>query len=493
MISSRKKSRSGQALILVMAVMVIGLLVVMWNFDLHGVISTKVRVGNAGDAAAQSVARWQGITLNVVGELNLIQAAMILSSGSSEESEDAVEESIEDLAGLRSRLVLLGPLTGFFEAQSVAKLNMSQKDIQQAGSRYASEIISLAELFESGVFGGNWLYLEYGVLLEELAARGVVVQCANLMNPAMTEEGLPSHILYDPEFYDAVSSADWCWFVQNGYEGLLSSFSDESSWDSLPELDSAHFDNGVFFGLGVTRVTNSISALEDDNEAGNVPIPDAGDLEELLEEDATDMKGVSTLMAELNRDLLLSGEYIWHFYRAEDWYEVSSPDWLRDGGSIREELSYSGADAPISMEVNADSYTPGIRLFSDVEWKASAKAFGYLDSDTVGLVVPQYFGMVLPAFHEVRLIPNGISSRPEVESSPSIYRHIFFHLPDYMENGLDAIVDNACPYCNALEIWHNPSFRETGASWVESNKESCEESEIGDEGGTGEGGIYDWR
>ena len=75
--SRKADRRSGQAILFLLVVMVIGLLVVLWNYDLHNIVSTKVRIDNAGDAAALSAARWQGISLNMIGELNLIQAAHV--------------------------------------------------------------------------------------------------------------------------------------------------------------------------------------------------------------------------------------------------------------------------------------------------------------------------------------------------------------------------------------------------------------------------------
>ena len=58
--SDRYQKKSGQALIFLMMVVLIGLLVVIWNFDLHRVITAKMRVRNSTDAAALAAARWQG-------------------------------------------------------------------------------------------------------------------------------------------------------------------------------------------------------------------------------------------------------------------------------------------------------------------------------------------------------------------------------------------------------------------------------------------------
>ena len=472
--TSHKDSRSGQAIILLLAVMVIGLLVVLWNFDLHKVISTKVRAMNTGDAAAQSAARWQGTSLNLVGELNLMQAALILSSGAGE-SEGLSSEtglSIWACSQIRARLVFLGPLMGFFEAQSVAYLNLSQKDISKVGAKYSSELRRISGLFWTGFFGAKEPYpgafYDYSILLDALAENGVLVECASMVDP-VAEANLGSHVLYNQSFYNAVLDRDLCWFVDHGVPGDLRD-------EDLPELPPPNVENGLYFPLGVHSVTNTLPTLVEEAEVN-------GEVDELvddLESDALEYKGVSELLIDFNHDQLISEEYIWHFYDPEKW-GMGKDYPFRGGAAVREELNYCGADARVRLAISTDAYTPGISMLtSQIKWGAAAKAFGYLDSDSVGQVVPYYFGMVLPAFHDVRLIPRAYSgfldddgSDDDSEIDTEWLIHIYYHLPDYMEDGVEAIEDNACPYCRVLELWENPDYRESIEEWVEKNKENC--------------------
>ena len=67
-------SPKGGQIVLVLAFMVLGLLfLVLVNADVFLAIRGKGRLQNAGDAAALAAARWQGITLNALGALNLAQ------------------------------------------------------------------------------------------------------------------------------------------------------------------------------------------------------------------------------------------------------------------------------------------------------------------------------------------------------------------------------------------------------------------------------------
>ena len=65
----REKHDSGQ-IVLLLAFIITGLVfLLILNMDVFLAIRNKVRIQNAGDAAALAGARWQGITLNLIGDL----------------------------------------------------------------------------------------------------------------------------------------------------------------------------------------------------------------------------------------------------------------------------------------------------------------------------------------------------------------------------------------------------------------------------------------
>ncbi|MCF7838493.1 MAG: hypothetical protein K9N49_07665, partial [Candidatus Marinimicrobia bacterium] len=114
------EARRGQALIFVVLAVVILAFVVLFVFDLHKTLFVKTRGRNAGDAAALAAARWQGIALNLVGDLNLLQAVAVsqaLTLGADPEPVAAV------LGDLAARVNFVAPLIGFAAAQQAAKNN----------------------------------------------------------------------------------------------------------------------------------------------------------------------------------------------------------------------------------------------------------------------------------------------------------------------------------------------------------------------------------
>ena len=73
--------KSGQ-IVLVLAFMLLGLLLLaLVSVDAFLSSHRKNRLQNAGDAAALAAARWQGITLNALGALNLAKIDTLCKVG----------------------------------------------------------------------------------------------------------------------------------------------------------------------------------------------------------------------------------------------------------------------------------------------------------------------------------------------------------------------------------------------------------------------------
>ena len=64
----RRASRSGQ-IVLILAFVMLGIvLLFLMVSDIFLATRNKNRIQNAGDAAALMAARWQGVTLNLIGD-----------------------------------------------------------------------------------------------------------------------------------------------------------------------------------------------------------------------------------------------------------------------------------------------------------------------------------------------------------------------------------------------------------------------------------------
>ena len=70
-----RKGKSGQIAILLVLLLAGLVMLFALNVDVFTSSRSKIRLQNAADASALALARWQGITLNLIGELNLAHLA----------------------------------------------------------------------------------------------------------------------------------------------------------------------------------------------------------------------------------------------------------------------------------------------------------------------------------------------------------------------------------------------------------------------------------
>lgn len=472
---SRKKSgqahrrRSGQALIFLMVVVLIGLLVVIWNFDLHRVITAKIRVRNATDAAALAAARWQGITLNMIGDLNLIQAA-ILSIAAEEQVGFPVFEvpsEISELHDLRNRLAFLGPLAAYSIAQQTAFENGAFHD-----PALAADVRYLAEEIRSKVGFQPYdnAFADYADLLELMADNGVAVG-------AFTPR-IPVQPLTQEKFYGAIaqSLAGW-WCPMHDYEYELENYEGIDSWTKL----DTDLDYDYVFDLKLSEFTSMAEGAE-------LGFPPAITSFDTGEEFVSELLNYLTIAEEKgvvpnygSADYAVAGMYPfnptedirWHVFSgswARQWPKPTYYDEETDeeGGqfplrsAVRPQYNYIGAVAGLSISTPVGR---GILSTSDNEtvdlvYKAKAMPFGSLESDS-GTQTPYYLGFVFPAFEEVRLIHSDIGGRV---LGAAFYRHVVEHLEIYLESGPDAS-DPDCPYCKLLRAWETLD-RESGLAWL---------------------------
>jgi hypothetical protein len=140
-------------------------------------------------------------------------------------------------------------------------------------------------------------------------------------------------------------------------------------------------------------------------------------------------------------------------------------------GTLREQYDYTGADAAVRVEARTERLTPGAggaSVTNKVTWTAASKPFGTLEDEQP----PHRLGLVLPAFHEVRLFPVDASSAPSGGGYNIEWRrHIELHLPQYMVEGPDP--GSSCWFCQQLVTWEDPMFRQEGVTWLATNSYRC--------------------
>ena len=450
-----RQAKSGQAIIFLMVVMVIGILAVVWSFDLHRVVNAKLRMRNAGDSAALSAARWQGYTLNMIGDLNLIEAALIAAT--EEDGEFETPPEAYEVHELRARLDYVGPLAAFAIAQQAAFNNGALPN-----PALAENLLRMAADYRDEIGWNPYPNAreEYADLLENLAVRGVAVSSYGLQ--------LPRHPLVQEQFYGAIAQALaewWCpmyryrYQLENydGYEGWSKLNLEELKYRQIMDLRLDDFWNVDTSGNWLMPS----SAVPDEDDY----IEELG--EYLLELEFTDDYGGGI-------DGFYGDEAPWHVYNNSWAKRWPRPAFYNDetderGGrfpiysGVKPQYNYLGAVAGISMAADVHR---GILSSSDNEtvglaYKAKAKVFGFLNAEE-GLVPPSYFGFVLPCFQDVRLVHSDIG---EKQISGQFYEHITRHLEPYMDGG-PAACDPECNYCRLLIEWETLD-RKAGMEWLD--------------------------
>lgn len=475
-----RQHKSGQAIIFLMVVMVIGILAVVWSYDLHRVVNAKLRMRNAGDAAALAAARWQGHALNMIGDLNLIQAAMIASDPTGGGADPMLHE-------LRARLDYIGPLAAFAVAQQAAFNNGALPDPD-----LASNLLEMAEVYRDEV---GWepypdAREEYADLLENIAVRGAAVSSYQVsFRPR-------NHPLVQELFYWSIAEAiqgRWCPMKKNRFAYHLEHYVDFESW---PELNS-ELTFGQMLDLQLDELYSSDNGIPPNALAGE------DEYRELFGPYLTGLDFVQNYGARFPLD----GTAAWHVYssswnqrwpRPAEYDDETSPRSLKPlaiRDRVRDEYNYLGAVSGISM---AATVHRGILSSSGnetigLEYKAKAKPFGFLNIED-GLAPPNLFGFVFPCFQNVRLVHSDIGVR-NVEGP--FFDHVTKHLKPYLENGPTAC-EPECAYCRLLVEWEWLD-RQEGLEWLDraysdEDNNPCEpeydssEGPWGDDGGGATGG-----
>jgi len=332
---------------------------------------------------------------------------------------------------------------------------------------------------------GAWT--NYSSMLADIAAQGVA---AGPDNTWYYTDSTDSHWLLSRNFYEAVASLDWCWFYWHGLT-TLQSYSDYQYWPGLPTAQpSPNTYNSEVFGLGLLPFTTVLPGGVGTVERMNLLRSERGISPETI---SNEVAGFPCT---------------WYGYAWTSWSALApANNFPILPLQVKPEYDYAGADAVIRVEAQPDSRMPttfpaiqpflikaspssGARLTQSataagaVTWTAAGKPFGYLAVDGVK-VRPDAYALVLPAFRNVRLIPVDAATGSNIGAYDLVWRrHIQDHLPTYMQSG-QAGLEADCWYCQQLQTWEDPAFRQQGIDWLSDTNHTCEH--LGGGGGPGGG------
>lgn len=462
------QEKGGQAIVFLLMVLVILSLVLLWNIDLHNILKLKNKSTTAGDAAALSAARFQAHALNLVGELNIMQAIALCNGDT---------ESVNGITNMQARLCFTGPMTALVAAQVAAKNNG-----MYANDAFTQELLDHAgdvTDYTLGTAGGEVFpepypdaWSEYASMIRAVASQQIAAAPDNARYYTDRSGG---HILLSAGFYDAIASRNWCWFFK---KGLLENYQNffPCWWPDLPPPpESKAYANSEYYGLDLMPYSARLPALADPAQLNEVA--------------SAQEFGTITPAPALTETIAT-----WYTYGDNwgDWSIMSTdgPYPYPIAGPLKPKYNYAGADAVTRLEIESERISPsaqGGHQQDAITWTSAAKPFGYLEET----MRPTALGVVVPAFRDVRLIPVSAASGSSGGAFDLDWRvHTEYHLPKYMEGGPNA-VSSSCYYCRQLKAWESSAFRMTGFNWLQLYSEKCIVKPKPGDGGRRRGGGGD--
>lgn len=408
-----RRNRSGQVAIFLVLILAGLAILFALNLDVFTSSRSKIRLQNAADSSALALARWQGVTLNLIGDLNLARLAAVCQSN---------ENTVAGIGDLQRRLAFIGPTIGFKAANDLAEKNgVRVSDNMTLGTRMASEFM------EEG----------YRRMLDVVLRNGIR---AGVDNAAILKAGNIDPRT-DPDFYEAIRSHD--------FRTLCCRFSGGSH--RLPNVPSGKLDpeeimlsgeNACFGNVGIGWESGALYASM---------IPDLVDLaiDCGLDGNVVTAGGLAT-----NANIL--AKYNWCIYDRSEWrdfpVDFSFPrfPWLTP---FRDEYSVCGGSATIRIE----DFVPLTSLTAQTNFitaQAAAKVLGSVRGRKVTAVTPP---IVLPVFSRARLVPfgPGAAGRHGMANINHIRSLI----------GLLGSPGGANPYLHLLEVFESDNFRQMAEEW----------------------------
>ena len=463
----RPHRRRGQVAIFLLMVLTALAFALLWNVDIHRMITTKTRSRNAGDAAALAGARWQGIGLNLIGEMNLLHALALAAN-------DAA--AVEAITNIQARVMFTAPLMGFAAAQVAAKNNgmYAEDAFTRIVQQHAEEVAHYDDLIGGvATFAQPYpqAWADYYGMISAIAGEGIA---AGPDNTYFYNDSTGGQVLLDRGFYDAVASKTWCWFFLH-QPSLLQAYTDYTYWPPLPPPASQVVFNSEFLPLWLVPRTTTLQILAHGNNL----------MDQIFTNGAPISRTIITNVMNLTETWYVYDNTHWG-----PWTQMSSDgaDPFPLAGTLRPEYDYVGADVMFRVSASVSRLTPGLNGSNsnqnNIVWTGAAKPFGAVGPSDARLP-PNQYGLVLPAFAEVRLIPvDACSGAGNGTFDVSWREHVNVHLPRYQASGPQ---DNGCRYCAQLTVWEHPAFRQEGIAWLTTNSFRCTLHSGGGGGGSSGG------
>ena len=106
----------------------------------------------------------------------------------------------------------------------------------------------------------------------------------------------------EPDFYRAIASDNWCWFLHHAMR-LLEQYDDHEDWGQLPLLRETSPINSEVFSLELTKVRQLLRIPQ---------LRTAGDLDDLMD-------AIEDFAGQSIEDETANAEADWYCYRMSSW------------------------------------------------------------------------------------------------------------------------------------------------------------------------------
>lgn len=354
----RKRGQVAIFLVLILAGLV---MMLSLNVDIFTASRSKIRLQNAADASALALARWQGATLNLIGDLNVAHMAAICQSN---------KAAIAGIASLQQRLSFMGPTAGFKAANDIARLN---------GVPVSRDMTDATRLVSTLVDDG------YRKMIEVVLRDGIR---AGVDNAAIVKAGC-SDPRADRDFYAAIANRDFRTLCVR-FAGCAHHLPSIPSGAPDPEeLLLSGRDNACFGSVGVGWAGGAGYAAY------------IGELADLARD-----CGCESVVTEggLTTNKNLFAESPWCVYDADEWrslpdaFSFSRFPWLTP---LQSRYDTMGGSATIMIEGSV-ALTSIAAQTNAISALAAAKALGSVNGKGVAETSPP---IVLPSFDKARLVP----------------------------------------------------------------------------------------
>ncbi len=454
----KRNRRSGQAIVLLLALLVAIVAMIMWTLDIHTILMRKLRLQDCGDASALTAARWQAAGLNLIGEINLMRAFMLIDG--------AKVEEVEALYELQQRILLTTPFLALLSAQEVAALNNARPWPEESVAVMKDYFRELSDWskFQNYHEGAREEYQDLTRILFS-DAREIYA----MPQLPIYEEADPQALLVTQDFYEAILARNWCWFKFAGLESFLRTYRSPQQLGPLP-----NFRSEPAFGLYLTGFQ---ATLREFREGECLAGEGALNTRDTMHLQALNYAHPGLELADPDFDLT-AGEspeektITWMGFDERRWNDWKLLRELPMRSDIKPQYDYRGIGAV--MCVWEDDTT---------RWLAAAKPFGSIGDEN-----PIRFPLVLGGFNDVRLVPVDAVESGITMPDPAWMRHLHSHIAGFYAHGSLPYADT-CRYCRALEKWQLRTFRLAGFEWLREYGHTCRQPRPGGPSPTG-GATY---